>query len=41
MPGASGYGSGPMSTRWLLIVSAIVALVILLAGGVWLFLAIT
>ena len=30
-----------MSTRWLLIVSAIVAAVILVAGGVWLMLAIT
>ena len=30
-----------MSTRWLLIVSAIVAAVILVAGGVWLLLAIT
>jgi hypothetical protein len=30
-----------LSTRWLLIVSAIVAVVILVAGGVWLLLAIT
>ncbi len=28
-----------MSTRWLLILSAIVAMVILLAGGVWLAIA--
>jgi hypothetical protein len=30
-----------LSTRWLLIVSAIVAVVILVAGGVWLLLAVT
>jgi len=30
-----------MSTRWLLIISAIVAMVILVAGGVWLLLALT
>lgn len=30
-----------MSTRWLLILSAIAALVILAAGGIWLAMAIT
>jgi hypothetical protein len=30
-----------MSTRWLLILSAIAALVILAAGGIWLAMAVT
>jgi hypothetical protein len=29
-----------MSTRWLLIISAVVALLILVAGGIWLLLAV-
>lgn len=38
-PSYRGYGYGPMSTRWLLILSAVAALVILIAGGVWLAMA--
>lgn len=33
------YRDLAMSTRWLLIISAIAALVILMAGGIWLALA--